>query len=364
MGAGKLWDIFCKVIDNYGDVGVSWRLARGLAARAQTVRLWLDDPGALQWMAPHGADGVEVRHWSNPLAIEDLRVGEVLVETFGCQIATEFIAAYALQSSLRSHKQVWVNVEYLTAQAYAGRCHGLPSPVMDPTGGALKRHYFYPGFDATTGGLLREPDLCARQDRFDRSAWLVQQGIDWHGERLISMFCYEPRALGELLRQLAASASPTRLLVTAGRASAAVTTCINEQNTLQPLWNNRNALLFSYLPNLTQVDFDHLLWACDVNFVRGEDSLVRALWAGPAFVWHIYPQSDEAHRDKLLAWLDRIKASASLRQFHLVWNAMSDSPLPAIEPAAWEPTFAVARAQQLAQDDLVTKLLSFVAKSN
>ena len=32
-----LWDIFCQVIDNHGDVGVCWRLARELAARGHTV---------------------------------------------------------------------------------------------------------------------------------------------------------------------------------------------------------------------------------------------------------------------------------------------------------------------------------------
>ncbi len=364
MSAGKLWDIFCKVIDNYGDLGVSWRLASGLAVRGQRVRLWVDEPGALQWMAPQGATGVEVRHWTTPLAIGDLRVGEVLVEAFGCQIAPEFIAAYADQSSLGGHKQVWINVEYLSAQAWAGRCHGLPSPVMDAPGADLKRHYFFPGFDARTGGLLREPDLCARQARFDRNAWLARHGIDWRGEQLVCLFCYEPQALGELLRQLAASASPTRLLVTAGRASAAVKSCINEQSAMQPSWNKRNALSFSYLPNLTQVEFDHLLWACDVNFVRGEDSLVRALWAGRAFIWHIYPQSDQAHRDKLEAWLDLINAPASLREFHRVWNALSPRPLPALDPGAWQATAALARAGQLAQDDLVTRLLGFVEKSN
>ncbi len=364
MSAGKLWEIFCKVVDNYGDIGVSWRLAAGLAARGQRVRLWVDDPGALTWMAPEGAPGVEIRPWKPQLDLENLRVGDVLVEAFGCHIAPEFIASYASQAKLRSQKEVWINVEYLTAQAWAARCHGLPSPVMGGPGAGLTRHFFYPGFSAATGGLLRESDLAIRQARFDRRAWLRGQSIDWHGEQLISMFCYEPPALGGLLRQLAAAPLPTRMLVTNGRASAAVRACVEEQTRLQPSWNKHGALSFSYLEHLTQSEFDHLLWACDLNFVRGEDSLVRALWGGKALVWQIYPQADEAHHDKLVAWLDLIHAPASLRQFHLVWNALSSTPLPAIEPALWEPTFGLARAQQLAQDDLVTKLLGFVAKSN
>ena len=38
------WDIFCTVVDNYGDIGVCWRLARQLAAEhGFAVRLWVDD---------------------------------------------------------------------------------------------------------------------------------------------------------------------------------------------------------------------------------------------------------------------------------------------------------------------------------
>ena len=51
---GKLWDIFCQVIDNYGDIGVGWRLATNLAARGQRVRLWLDNSSVLRWLAPGG----------------------------------------------------------------------------------------------------------------------------------------------------------------------------------------------------------------------------------------------------------------------------------------------------------------------
>ena len=38
------WDIFCTVIDNYGDIGICWRLARQLRVDdGQRVRLWVDD---------------------------------------------------------------------------------------------------------------------------------------------------------------------------------------------------------------------------------------------------------------------------------------------------------------------------------
>lgn len=369
VNTSKLWDIFCRVIDNYGDVGVSWRLAVGLAAHGQRVRLWLDDPSALAWMAPHGAPQVEVRQWTEPLRLGDLETGDVLIETFGCEIDPEFIATSAMNAPARGLKASWINLEYLTAEGYAERCHGLRSPVMSGPGAGLTKHFFYPGFTPTTGGLLREPDLLARQARFDKVAWLQAQGIGFQGERLVSLFCYEPQALGIWLDRFAQDAQPTQLLVTTGRAAAALTTCFKTKNSLQPAWNKRGQLSISYLPALTQFDFDHLLWACDLNFVRGEDSLVRALWANKPFIWQIYPQQDDAHHTKLAAFLDWMDAPASLRASYLEWNgvmpvqatACADGLIQALP--GWQRTTAQARERLLDQDDLVTQLIRMASKN-
>jgi uncharacterized repeat protein (TIGR03837 family) len=80
------------------------------------------------------------------------------------------------------------------------------------------------------------------------------------------------------------------------------------------------------LPFLRQEDYDKLLWLCDLNFVRGEDSFVRAMWAGKPLVWQIYPQEDDAHRPKLDAFHDLYTlmipepALSAMRAFHLGWN--------------------------------------------
>jgi elongation factor P len=140
----------------------------------------------------------------------------------------------------------------------------------------------------------------------------------------VSLFCYEPPALGPWLAHLAADATPTRLLVTHGRAAEAVNSIFKNENGHIPSSMGHSSLSISYLPALTQVDYDHLLWACDLNFVRGEDSLVRALWAGRPFIWQIYPQDDGAHHAKLEAFLEWLDAPASLRRFHHAWNGLSD----------------------------------------
>ena len=355
------WDIFCKVIDNHGDLGVCWRLACALAAGADSVRLWVDEPGALAWMAPAGHPQVQVIHWTErvPDALLHAPAPDVLIEAFGCDPAPELIARFARGGAAPALRQRWINLEYLSAEPYVERLHRLPSPVFRGPGAGLTKHFFYPGFTPETGGLLREPDLPARQARFDRAAWLRHQGIAWQGEALVSLFCYEPPALAGLLSPRP-TAEPVRWLVTPGRAVGAVQRLIGDARQVGPLAVSR-------LPALAQTEFDHLLWACDLNFVRGEDSLVRALWAGAPLVWQIYPQDDDAHHLKLESFLDWLDAPASLRRFHHVWNGISDEPLAlptAPVLAEWRANALAARARLRAQDDLVTRLRRFIVQKS
>ena len=375
------WDIFCQVIDNFGDIGVCWRLARDLAQRGHSVRLWTDDASALQWMAPHGCAGVQVLPWGGALP-ESATPPDVLVEAFGCEITPKIIATTASNIRAKGQKDpqfkppVWINLEYLSAESYVARCHRLPSPVQHGPAAGWTKWFFYPGFTPATGGLLRELDLSARQAQFDVAAWrsahLAHSSASGNSSakpntRWISLFCYEPAALGQLLAQLTEASTPTRLLVTPGRAAAAVAAVtaaadFYSQNGLEPLYSQRQELSISYLAPCSQSAFDELLWACDVNLVRGEDSLVRALWAGQPLVWHIYPQHDNAHHDKLQAFLDWLQAPASLRQFHAVWNGISQAPLPLLDEDTlreWRACVRQARAQLSAQKDLLTQLLGF-----
>ena len=374
MVQGLQWDIFCKVIDNFGDIGVAWRLAADLAGRGHRVRLWVDDTTALAWMAPGGCKNVQVLPWAACLdltpATLEAHPTDVLIESFGCDAAPEFIAACARAAIANGRKPLWINLEYLSAERYVERCHGLPSPVASGVAAGWTKWFFYPGFTGATGGLLAEPALAARQAGFDRSAWLAGHGIDAAGKKLVSLFCYEPDALPGLLAQLARqglNGQPVRLLVAAGRAASAVRSAFTDEISRLGDSSGRKLLSISFLPLLTQTDFDHLLWACDLNFVRGEDSLVRALWAGKPFVWHIYPQDDQVHLDKLDAFLDMLQAPAALRRFHQVWNcnkAGEDAlPLPPVDLPAWLACALAARSRLVGQNDLTTSLINFAAKN-
>lgn len=352
------WDVFCQVIDNYGDIGVCWRLASQLAARGERVRLWVDDASALDWMAPAGHPGVELRPWGGELPAAHEAAPDVLVEAFGCEIPEAFLA-WAVERA-PSRQPAWINLEYLSAESYVERNHRLPSLVMSGPARGWTRWFFYPGFTPATGGLLREPSLLTQRPAGFEATWrAAQPAAAAAPERWMSLFCYEPPALPALLAQaLQPGALPTRLLVTPGRATAAV------QAALSTLPVQHGTLQLQYLQPTDQQGFDDLLHACDFNAVRGEDSLVRALWAGKALVWHIYPQDDGAHHAKLAAFLDWLAAPASLRDFHTAWNGIpGHGPLMVPDGetlAEWTACIQAARTRLAQQSSLVDQLVGFV----
>lgn len=338
------WDIFCTVVDNYGDIGVTWRLARQLVDEHDlAVRLWVDDLNAFVPMCP-GADatalqqwqhGVDVRQW--PAEWLPVEPAEVVIGAFACQLPAHYVEAMRA----RPKPPLWLNLDYLSAEDWVEGCHGLPSP--QPNG--LRKVFFFPGFTEKTGGLLREGDLLARREAFAQSAEARQaflQRLGVHPEaqaRLISLFAYENTQLGSWLDALAADTQPTHLLVPQGRILADVGHWLGEPGLAVGDVRLRGSLTVQILPFVSQDDYDRLLWACDFNAVRGEDSFVRAQWAGRPMLWHIYVQDENAHWEKLEAFL------AHYRQ------GLSDDAADALVALwrAWNMDHDVGQAWQAAQ---------------
>ncbi len=366
-----LWDIFCRVIDNFGDIGVCWRLSADLAARGHHVRLWVDDSRALTWMAPGALEGnwpgIAVHPWDQacaPQALQHRVPAQVWLETFGCTVPEAFLRHFASQSQDIVDRPVWVNVEYLSAEPYVERSHGLPSPVLHGHCSGWTKHFFYPGFTAKTGGLLREPGMADRTySPQERAAFLAHHGVATAAQRVVSLFCYEPPLLPAVLAHLASAPEQTALLVTHGRAARAVQALMGEEIC-------QGALQVTYLPLLSQTQFDTLLGVCDLNFVRGEDSVVRAIWAGKPFVWHIYPQDDGADQPKLEAFMAQLGLAEKVRRLQRAWNGLASaieatqaiSALDAGAAADWQQQVQVARSRLLKMDDLCTQLVQFVQK--
>lgn len=326
------WDIFCSVVDNYGDIGVTWRLARQLAAeRGHALRLWVDDLAAFVRLCPEASvdadcqclQGVEVRRWAEPFpAVEP---AQVVIEAFACQLPPAYVAAMTASGTRR----LWLNLEYLSAEDWVAGCHGLPSPQP----GGLQKFFFFPGFVDGTGGLLCEADLLVRRRAFQadaqaQQAFLQALGVTREaGARLISLFAYENAGLAGWLDALAADAQPTQLLVPQGKVLGDLQAWLGETQLLPGDQHRRGTLQIQVLPFVAQDDYDRLLWCCDFNAVRGEDSFIRAQWAGRPLLWHIYPQEEGAHWDKLDAFLEIYSAdlppdaaSAQARLWR-AWNA-------------------------------------------
>ncbi len=333
-------DIFCRVVDNYGDAAVCWRLARQLAVEHDWhVRLWIDDPAPLRKLAPISSP-VEVRPWDNE--IDD--PADIVIEAFACEPPAAYIAAMAKEK----HAPVWLNLEYLSAETWVASCHGLPSPHPRLR---LTKHFFFPGFTAGTGSLLRERDYTARRTVFNETAFREEFGLPGRqtDELVVSLFSYSNPALPALQEVWSQSPTPISLLVPGGTEPASQTGNLRQYP----------------LPFLPQIRYDELLWACDLNFVRGEDSFVRAQWAAKPFVWHIYPQAEGAHFIKLDAFLARYAkvgaGGTALRHFWHTWNG--DGTLDWPEFATALPALtrnAQTWTKELASHpDLATSLVQF-----
>ena len=352
MPASPRWDIFCTVVDNYGDVGVAWRLARQLAGEhAIAVRLFVDDMHALARLAPEidaatseqRARGVDVRRWGGARADLAAEPGDVVVEAFGCGLPPAYLEAMAA----RGRPPVWINLEYLSAESWIEGCHGLASRHATLP---LTRYFFFPGFTAKSGGLLRERDLVARRDRFRaapraREALWAALGIAAPAAEalVVSLFCYPNAPLPSLIDAWAESNRPILCVVPDGTASAMLERWTGSVVLQAGKRFGRKALTLASVPFVAQDDYDKLLWACDVNFVRGEDSFVRAQWAARPLIWHVYPQTENAHRLKLDAFLARYDAALPLdpaevlRSLSIAWNGEGDAG------AAWQQ-FVAAHA--------------------
>lgn len=377
--------IFCKVVDNYGDVGICWRLARQLQQEhGLSVTLWVDDLRSFQRICPgvvisaevQQLAGVTVRHWCNQdgiFAADD--IADIVIEFFACDIPPGYIAAMA---ACNPHP-VWLNLEGLTAEEWVEGCHTLPSPHPRLP---LTKYFFFPGFTSKTGGLLHESDLQQQRQQFqaDQAAttsFLAQLGVTpaEMASLKVSLFCYPHAPVAALFNAWQHNATPVTCLVPEGVAVEAVQAFLGGEAQAGAALA-RGALTVRVLPFVAQPEYDRLLWACDLNFVRGEDSFVRAQWANKPFIWHIYPQDENLHHVKLRAFLQRYAASneaslANLIAFTLAWNGVTNDGLP--EAGNWNALWnvfqadmpkAIARSvewqrQILANGDLASNLLRF-----
>lgn len=380
------WDIFCRVVDNFGDAGVTWRLAKLLVQKqGLRVRVWIDDLAALQMLVPELDLACQRQSWENArLSIHVWRdaltaadfepLPEVVIEAFGCDLPEVYLQMMKtqLQQTVQAADAVkptfWINLDYLSAEPWVVGCHGLSSVQAN----GLTRHFFFPGLVEGTGGLMLEEDYESRRQAFQnrdvQQAWCAQWGLPWADSDTlkVSLFAYENSALDGLITQWQKLNRPVLAYLPVGKLLEAFNHQTGQNLKSGDIWQ-AGCVKLVIMPFLPQSAYDELLWLCDVNFVRGEESFVRAQWAGKPFIWHIYPTEDAAHWEKLEAFLMVYAPPEALKTLMIQWNSGQ------LQADAWqnlmlERAQMAQRAEQWRQHlknlgELSTNLVRFVKKT-
>lgn len=297
------WDIFCRVVDNFGDAAIAWRIAAQLADEHRlAVRLFVDRLEVLHALRPaidpHApvqiVEGVEVR----AITADALPPARVALDVLGGGLPESYIARKAALAD----PGLWIVAEYLSAEPWVASYHRRASP--HPATG-LERFFFFPGFVPGTGGLWCEAGYAAARATFDAQRFWSSLGFapPTSNATTVSLFGYRNACVAALVEQWSRSPHPLVVALTdcalGEDVRAALGVPLEARQTLR-----RGSLEVRCLPFLAQPDYDRLLAACDWNFVRGEDSLVRALWAEQPLIWQPYRQRDAAHVAKLAAFID------------------------------------------------------------
>ncbi len=357
------WDIFCQIVDNYGDAGVCWRLARSLTSlHGQEVRIFCDDLPTLNLLAsgvdPEIRSRIDIQAWEASFANSGhlVQTPDVVVEAFGCELPERYLAGLLITPK----KPLIINLEYLSAEPWIADFHGRASPQTH----GIPKYFFFPGFQENVGGILIDPvptgslEGSATVPASLKASWALLRP----NTKRISVFCYPGAPLLKWLGDLGSLGENFDIVLTHGQlqqlqfSSGHPTPIVALPNNIQ---------LIS-IPFVSQDEYDWVLSQCDFNIVRGEDSFVRAQLAGKPFIWHIYPQEDRAHEIKLAAFLDLYleDASQELKQAvtaAMAW-AMPSHWLQSIE--GWNSHSKAWHADLLkkqADGGLAARLMDFVA---
>jgi uncharacterized repeat protein (TIGR03837 family) len=375
------WDIFCKIVDNYGDIGVCWRLSQQLVKEHHLqVRLFIDDLNAAKKiiinldnaLQQQSISGVEICTWPTL----ELEPATVVIEAFSCTLPDTYI-----QQMIR-YRSIWINLEYLSAEPWVSDYHAKPSP--HPTL-AITRHFFFPGFKNDTGGLIRENNLIAERNallssranktEFGRKIGITDEKYftanDLSDDAVkISLFCYPQANISRLLSDLMGAKQPVNIFFPFNGTEEILNGIFTDFNIVNEKILRKANITIHLLPFLSQSDYDHLLWVCDLNFVRGEDSWIRAIWASKPFIWQPYIQTEHTHIKKLRAFLEVYSNGASneikslLFDAHHSWSNEETSEAMPFQNLIKNLPKLLAHAKQQAnllasQPDLATQLVFF-----
>ncbi len=328
--------IFCRVIDNFGDAGVTWRLARRCVALGIPATLIIDNLTVLQKLAPELTwvesddpldpnywtdQGVKVIDWTtfvealekNAPSLAADKLPDLVFETFGCRLPKRLEERLAERAN--DPRLMTVNLEYLSAEDWVENSHGIWGlhPSLP-----IKKLWFFPGFTDRTGGLIVEDELQGLLNKqlcpHTKTNCLKALGLN-SDAITIFIFTYPKNELSQLVCALKRLSCQQRinLMLAPGAAS---------DQLYHDLSHCSERIAIRKMPFVKQSEFDLLLRLSDVAFVRGEDSFARAQLNGLPLVWSIYPTEDDAHLIKLEAWLTRLRGYFSTEEAYECWSKL------------------------------------------
>lgn len=309
----KTLDIFCEIIDNYGDIGVVYRTAKELQKifPESKIRVFLNRLDEFKKinsqvldLPSQNIDGIEyitfdyLRDNAN-----ELLTAQVIIEAFGCQIPEEYMEiAY-------DNSELLINLEYLSAEDWIEDFHLQSSPLGR---GKLKKVFFMPGFTEKSGGVIADSNYLERIQRVLENKEFYEKkylsDIEDRENKIIgTLFSYE-KNFTPLLEELKKLDKDVVILAMGEKT----------QDSLRKILKNfsiedfRNSLKYGkieirFLNFLNQEEYEELINIVDFNFVRGEDSFIRAVLTGKPYMWHIYCQEEYAHMDKIEGFLDKYR---------------------------------------------------------
>lgn len=309
-------DIFCTVIDNFGDIGVVYRLATALHRHYHhaQIRVYVDDLTTFSKINPlvnpdsavQSIDDITYMHTKcvSPETYALDKPAKLLIEAFGCLIP-DFIMKRAYHES-----DLLINLEYLSAENWVDGYHMMESLLPE---GSLKKYFFMPGFSPGTGGVILNsntplPHELHAPDRFTcLNNILVKYDYRFSPEfcGTIGLLFTYTRNMSALISCIVNDYAETSfvILVFGQKSRVSVMHYFSESgvfdiNNSVTVYKN---LTFIFMENIPQGEFDRLLYFTDFNIVRGEDSLVRAILSGNPFVWNAYIQDNKYQKVKVEA---------------------------------------------------------------
>jgi len=314
-------DIFCHVIDNFGDAGVVYRFAKEFKKMNPQckTRVFIDDLKTLHNIVPQIDVSEPVQHFeqitfidSSSLSsqdVENLGVADILVEAFACYIPEPVMDVAAFKSKLI------INLEYLSAEDWVEGYH-LKESLLNK--GTAKKFFFMPGFTTSTGGVIINTTVAENRERLQATRLSVLKNLlekhigsspgDEENSLFGTVFSYE-RGFDNFLRDLTEIEKNVYLMIFGQKSHDSIRASLERAgiNTDNAGYVRYKNLHIVYLPFLSQQSYDSLLCCCDFNLVRGEDSLVRAICAEKPFLWNAYLQENRYQRVKVDAFLKNFR---------------------------------------------------------